>query len=113
VKAVCQTCSKLKNGVHKNRSSGKLQCRKCYQREHTETCCRCGRERPIITRDPNGGAVCGACYNKTYTPPQEPCCRCGRERPIATRDPDGGAVCNACYQRERRARRKKIADANG
>ncbi|MFQ6050011.1 MAG: hypothetical protein ACE5J0_03205 [Candidatus Paceibacterales bacterium] len=96
----CEICGKDKK-VHKNRKTGQLVCRNCYNRKFykplKEECSICGRVRPVVKRN-NGKAVCKTCYHREfYKLPEEKCSICGQKRPVVLRTKDGQPVCKTCY----------------
>ena len=77
------------------RIDGHRACVNCAHRSRVETCGRCGRQRGVTTRDPDGAAVCGVCFNKDRAR-WETCARCATLTRPARRLDDGTALCRAC-----------------
>lgn len=102
VRPVCPGCGR--EGVHAPLNGVRL-CRSCLSRERREPCRRCGKERPVGSRDADGTAVCRPC-NRADPANHEECSRCGRLALIVRRVQHGGlcarchraptAVCSAC-----------------
>lgn len=108
-------------------------CTTCWAKAKTEVCVRCGEERSVAKREPDGGAVCARCDRRDPSR-WEPCVGCGKVRLPAARTPDGpqcqnclpkrlytcvrcnrrdqpaqamaddGPLCGRCYRRSRAAR---------
>lgn len=77
------------------RIDGHRACVNCAHRSRVATCGRCGRQRRVTTRDPDGSPVCGACFQKDRTR-WEPCARCATLTRPARRLVDGSVLCRAC-----------------
>lgn len=77
------------------RIDGHRACVSCAHQARVEICGRCGRQRGVRMRDPDGSAVCGACYQNDRTR-WEPCARCATLTRPARRLVDGSVLCRAC-----------------
>ena len=72
-------------------------CRACWQRKtRIKPCTRCGRQRPVAARAPEGGVLCSRCH-RGHPANHEPCSRCRRVRLIVRRDEDQ-RLCDGCYR---------------
>jgi len=77
-------------------------CYSCYARDPlvTEPCAACGRVRVPAARQPDGQALCEACYQR----PEQVCSKCGTLARVKARR-DDGPLCQQCYTRHQRPRR--------
>lgn len=89
----CFRCGR--SGWLTQRINGHRACVNCANRVRVATCGRCGRERGVRMRDPDGSAVCSACCQNDRTR-WEPCARCAALTRPARRLVDGTALCRAC-----------------
>lgn len=77
------------------RVNGLRACNWCAIKARTELCGRCGRDAPVSTRDPGGGAVCYSC--RGADPNRfEVCAGCARRRRVSHRGEDGRPLCDIC-----------------
>jgi len=72
-------------------------CTTCWARANTAACVRCGEERSVAKREPDGGAVCQRC-DRRDTSRWEPCVDCGKTARVAARTPRG-PQCQTCCPR--------------
>ena len=80
------------------RVGGLRSCNWCAIKARPARCARCGREGPVSTRDPGGGAVCYSCHGAD--PDRfEVCVGCARRRRVAHRGDDGSPLCESCGRR--------------
>ncbi len=78
---------------------GRRICTTCDQRLRVERCGRCGQDRPVCTRDPDGSSICASC--RMLDPARfEACSECGTVSAVRRRTP-GGPVCDHCARRPR------------
>lgn len=80
------------------RIDGHRACVNCAHRVRAETCGRCGQWGRVTTRDSDGVAVCGVCFNKDRSR-WETCGRCATLARPARRLDDGTSLCRACNRR--------------
>jgi hypothetical protein len=72
------------------------RCQYCLRRlTGRARCSRCGRDKIVAARTPEGAPLCGNCIRT-----KESCSQCGKVRDVAHRSGDGGAICQPCYQRD-------------
>lgn len=95
----CDGCDKVRAISH--RIDGRSFCGTCRRQrpEAKETCIRCGHDRLVQNRTPEG-PVCPQCAPGKI----EPCMHCGHERRVRVRFL-GGATCEPCFNVIRRTRR--------
>ncbi|MBS0661559.1 MAG: hypothetical protein JSR82_25385 [Verrucomicrobia bacterium] len=95
----CDGCDKVR--VISHRIDGKSLCGTCRRQrpEAKETCIRCGHDRLVQNRTPDG-PVCSQCAPGKI----EPCVHCGHKRRVRVRF-RGGATCEPCFNVIRRTRR--------
>lgn len=90
----CQRPARLPQVVDGGRT-----CPACVDVEHQQACSRCGRRRPVATRD-QSGPICPTCRARDPAH-HEPCGVCGRTARVHARDHAGGAVCARCRRAQR------------
>ena len=75
---------------------GRRCCLHCYRKANSTACGRCGRDRAIATRRPDGTPLCSICMrheaDRLIT-----CVLCDRVRPLARSTKDG-PLCGTCYR---------------
>lgn len=100
-KARAQTCSRC--GVHREPATrdehGRPLCPSCLSTDpiNQETCCGCGRRRPVSVRT-GAGPLCGSCRPV----PTMTCSICTRSAPAVISKLTGRPCCRACLQRRAR-----------
>lgn len=80
------------------RHRGKRICQSCAARRRVEACDRCGRQRRVGRRQPDGSALCGSC-DRAHPIRRRRCDGCGREAVISRRLADGTGLCRSCAGR--------------
>ncbi|MCX4569433.1 hypothetical protein OOK48_24160 [Streptomyces viridodiastaticus] len=71
-------------------------CLTCYRKANSAACGRCGRDRAIATRRPDGTPLCSPCM-RHEADQLITCVLCDRVRPVGRRTKDG-PLCGACYR---------------
>lgn len=96
----CTRCGRSDTRIAARRPEGRI-CYPCYRTdpERIESCARCARDRPVVVRLDDGGALCSRCW----TPPQRSCVGCGRSGRVVFIS-DDGPLCVSCYRRDHRPR---------
>lgn len=97
-RASCAGCGGTK-WLRYKRGADRL-CNRCFELASAEPCCRCGRIKPVCTRD-ESGPICSTCYAGD-TRRLERCTDCGGLARVAMRA-DQGPLCQLCYPRKGRA----------
>ncbi|WP_445520819.1 hypothetical protein [Streptomyces sp. NEAU-174] len=93
VRPTCPGCGR--EGVYAPLNDVRV-CRSCLSRKRREPCGRCGKERPVGSRDMGGTAVCHPCL-RADPANHEACSGCGRLAWIVRRVQQGG-LCGHCYR---------------
>lgn len=95
----CDGCATIRVIAH--RIDGRSFCSTCRRRrpEAKENCIRCGHDRLVHTRTPEG-AVCPQCAPGRI----EPCVHCGQQKRVRARFL-GGPTCEPCFNTIRGTRR--------
>jgi hypothetical protein len=92
----CARCGSTPADLRNLRPEGRI-CYQCNARERSETCVRCGLDRPVHARAA-GGPVCATCHER----PALACEVCGRVGRLSRRaGPAGPAACYLCARKER------------
>ncbi|MFJ3632291.1 hypothetical protein [Streptomyces sp. NPDC090112] len=90
----CHRCGEVRPLTHVLNSL--RCCEPCYRRATSTPCDRCGHDRPVATRRPDGSPLCSSCMrheaDRLIT-----CVLCDRVRPVGRRTKDG-PLCGACYR---------------
>ncbi len=71
-------------------------CLPCYRKANAAACGRCGQDRAIATRRPDGTPLCSTCM-RHEADHLITCVLCDRIRPVGRRTKDG-PLCGACYR---------------
>ncbi len=109
----CAGCRRTGKPLTRSPSGG--VCRRCWDRQQTTACARCGLVKLVRGHDEQHRPLCRRCADW----PQRGCGRCGRTRRIAVRGRDGQPdICDACYRLpvatcSRCARRRACVSAAG
>ncbi|MDH6502430.1 hypothetical protein [Streptomyces sp. SAI-149] len=97
--AICADCGRTRPCYFAQ--SEAPRCEACTSRlRPPQTCSRCGNERSVKARLPDGGPLCHSCIRVPV-----PCHICGRSKPLTGRGPNGEALCRVCYDKHPIARR--------
>ncbi|MEV8597336.1 hypothetical protein [Streptomyces sp. NPDC052012] len=100
--AVCADCGRTRPCYFAQTEAPR--CEACSNRlRPPETCSRCGNERSVKARLPDGGPLCHSCIRIPV-----PCHICGRSKPLTGRGPNGEALCRVCYDKHPIARRNCV-----
>ncbi|MFC5107433.1 hypothetical protein [Kibdelosporangium philippinense] len=94
----CSRCHRLARRLPKPVDGGRI-CPSCVDIENAEPCSRCGRLRPVVTRD-SDGPVCQTCRARDHAT-HRACGTCGQVERIVARSADGAGMCRRCYQARR------------
>jgi hypothetical protein len=89
--AICTICRHTRP-CHFARTD-RARCENCSRRMTQHPCARCGRTRPVSTRDSDGQPLCESCGRR-----REPCASCGRTRKVASRV-EQRPLCRTCYRK--------------
>ncbi|GAA3872472.1 hypothetical protein GCM10023084_26790 [Streptomyces lacrimifluminis] len=97
--ATCATCGTLRPCRFAHTPAPK--CQPCYARsKNKQPCARCGAERWVNNRTPDGKPLCSYCGV-----PRKPCAGCGKIHRPNGRTPDGKPLCQTCWAKHPAARR--------
>lgn len=100
--AICAVCGRTRPCYFAH--SEAPRCETCTSRlRPPENCSRCGNERLVAVRLPDGGPLCSSCSQV-----KEPCHDCGGFQFLKGCGTNGEALCRVCYDKHPVARRNCV-----